>query len=432
MFKKFFDKLTGKNKEESVEKNHEEKVDEAVDGHEHSSLEEVDFIEIDPEDIEMDSQEMEKYFEDLEVDSVEDSTEAEEVEEEIVEEKIEEDIIEEDIIETVEEVIEEIEPIKVAETVEEEVVEAKPKFNLFSRLKEGLLKTKSGITDRVDHLLKSYKKIDEDLFEELEEILITSDMGVQTTMEIVEDLKERVRKEKISDPLEVKQLLMDKITEILEELPDSKINIEPSPAIILVVGVNGVGKTTSIGKMAYRFKSEGKKVLLAAGDTFRAAAIDQLKIWGDRVGVDVIRHQEESDPAAVIYDAIQAAKARNTDVLICDTAGRLHNKKNLMNELGKIFKVVDREYENASKEVLLVLDATTGQNAVQQAKTFKEVANISGLILTKLDGTAKGGVIVGISRELNVPVKLIGVGEKMEDLQEFNPQSFVKAIFGEA
>lgn len=432
MFKKFFDKLTGKNKEESVEKNHEEKVDEAVDGHEHSSLEEVDFIEMDPEDIEMDSQEMEKYFEDLEVDSVEDSTEAEEVEEEIVEEKIEEDIIEEDIIETVEEVIEEIEPIKVAETVEEEVVEAKPKFNLFSRLKEGLLKTKSGITDRVDHLLKSYKKIDEDLFEELEEILITSDMGVQTTMEIVEDLKERVRKEKISDPLEVKQLLMDKITEILEELPDSKINIEPSPAIILVVGVNGVGKTTSIGKMAYRFKSEGKKVLLAAGDTFRAAAIDQLKIWGDRVGVDVIRHQEESDPAAVIYDAIQAAKARNTDVLICDTAGRLHNKKNLMNELGKIFKVVDREYENASKEVLLVLDATTGQNAVQQAKTFKEVANISGLILTKLDGTAKGGVIVGISRELNVPVKLIGVGEKMEDLQEFNPQSFVKAIFGEA
>ncbi len=432
MFKKFFDKLTGKNKEESVEKNHEEKVDEAVDGHEHSSLEEVDFIEMDPEDIEMDSQEMEKYFEDLEVDSVEDSTEAEEVEEEIVEEKIVEEKIEEDIIETVEEVIEEIEPIKVAETVEEEVVEAKPKFNLFSRLKEGLLKTKSGITDRVDHLLKSYKKIDEDLFEELEEILITSDMGVQTTMEIVEDLKERVRKEKISDPLEVKQLLMDKITEILEELPDSKINIEPSPAIILVVGVNGVGKTTSIGKMAYRFKSEGKKVLLAAGDTFRAAAIDQLKIWGDRVGVDVIRHQEESDPAAVIYDAIQAAKARNTDVLICDTAGRLHNKKNLMNELGKIFKVVDREYENASKEVLLVLDATTGQNAVQQAKTFKEVANISGLILTKLDGTAKGGVIVGISRELNVPVKLIGVGEKMEDLQEFNPQSFVKAIFGEA
>ncbi|ABW19005.1 signal recognition particle-docking protein FtsY [Alkaliphilus oremlandii] len=431
MFKKFFDKLTGKNKEESVEKNHEEKVDEAVDGHEHSSLEEVDFIEMDPEDIEMDSQEMEKYFEDLEVDSVEDSTEAEEVEEEIVEEIVEEKI-EEDIIETVEEVIEEIEPIKVAETVEEEVVEAKPKFNLFSRLKEGLLKTKSGITDRVDHLLKSYKKIDEDLFEELEEILITSDMGVQTTMEIVEDLKERVRKEKISDPLEVKQLLMDKITEILEELPDSKINIEPSPAIILVVGVNGVGKTTSIGKMAYRFKSEGKKVLLAAGDTFRAAAIDQLKIWGDRVGVDVIRHQEESDPAAVIYDAIQAAKARNTDVLICDTAGRLHNKKNLMNELGKIFKVVDREYENASKEVLLVLDATTGQNAVQQAKTFKEVANISGLILTKLDGTAKGGVIVGISRELNVPVKLIGVGEKMEDLQEFNPQSFVKAIFGEA
>jgi fused signal recognition particle receptor len=256
-------------------------------------------------------------------------------------------------------------------------------------------------------------------------------MGVQTTMEIVDDLRNRVKKEKVSDPSRVKELLMDKLTEILQDLPDSEIKIEPSPAIILVVGVNGVGKTTSIGKMAHRFKGEGKKVLLAAGDTFRAAAIDQLKIWGDRVGVDVIRHQEESDPAAVIYDAIQAAKARNIDVLICDTAGRLHNKKNLMNELGKIFKVVDREYEGASKEILLVLDATTGQNALQQAKTFKEVAQITGLILTKLDGTAKGGVVVGISRELNVPVKLIGVGEKMEDLQEFNPESFVKAIFGQ-
>lgn len=430
MFKKFFDKLTGKSKEENLEKDYEEKEGEAVEDGEPSSPEEIDFMEIDPEDIEIDSEEMEEYFEDLEEDLVEDSIEAEEDFIEVIEEvEIMEEVpeMDDDPIEA----NEANEAIEVVEAMVEESTETKPKFNLFSRLKEGLLKTKSGITDRVDNLLKSYKKIDEDLFEELEEILITSDMGVQTTMEVVEDLKDRVRKEKISDPLEVKQLLMDKITEILEELPDSKINIEPSPAIILVVGVNGVGKTTSIGKMAYRFKSEGKKVLLAAGDTFRAAAIDQLKIWGDRVGVDVIRHQEESDPAAVIYDAIQAAKARNTDVLICDTAGRLHNKKNLMNELGKIFKVVDREYENASKEILLVLDATTGQNAVQQAKTFKEVANISGLILTKLDGTAKGGVIVGISRELNVPVKLIGVGEKMEDLQEFNPQNFVKAIFGE-
>lgn len=315
--------------------------------------------------------------------------------------------------------------------VQEGEAEDKPKFNLFKRLKDGLFKTTKGITDRVDNLLKSYKKIDEDLFDELEEILITADIGVQTTMEIVDDLKDKVKTEKISEPIQIKKLLMEKLKKILEELSDFKINIEPSPAIILVVGVNGVGKTTSIAKMAYRFKNGGKKVLLAAGDTFRAAAIDQLKIWGDRVGVDVIRHQEGADPAAVIYDAIHAAKARGTDVLICDTAGRLHNKKNLMNELGKIFKIVDREYGNASKEILLVLDATTGQNAVQQAKVFKEVAQITGLVLTKLDGTAKGGVVIGISRELNIPVKLIGVGEQMEDLQEFDPDMFVKAMFGE-
>ncbi|HZJ76155.1 MAG TPA: signal recognition particle-docking protein FtsY [Oscillospiraceae bacterium] len=309
--------------------------------------------------------------------------------------------------------------------------ENKSKFNLFKRLKDGLSKTKDGITGRVDNLLKLYKKIDEDLFEELEEILITADIGVQTTMEIVDDLRDKVRMEKISDPAQIKKLLTEKLKGILEELPDSRINIEPSPAIILVVGVNGVGKTTSIAKMAYRFKNEGKKVLLAAGDTFRAAAIDQLKIWSDRVGTDVIRHQEGADPAAVIYDAIHAAKARDIDVLICDTAGRLHNKKNLMNELNKIFRIVDREYSNASKEILLVLDATTGQNAVQQAKIFKEVAQITGLVLTKLDGTAKGGVVVGISRELNIPVKFIGVGEQMEDLQEFDPKTFIEAIFGE-
>ncbi|HZK02243.1 MAG TPA: signal recognition particle-docking protein FtsY [Anaerovoracaceae bacterium] len=305
------------------------------------------------------------------------------------------------------------------------------KFNLFKRLKDGLSKTKKGITDRVDNLLKSYRKIDEDLFEELEEILITADIGVQTTMEITDDLRDRVRTEKISEPAQIKRLLMEKLTGILEELPDSQINIDPSPAIILVVGVNGVGKTTSIAKIAYRFKNKGKNVLLAAGDTFRAAAIDQLKIWGDKAGVDVIRHQEGADPAAVIYDAIHAAKARDVDILICDTAGRFHNKKNLMNELGKIFRIVDREYSNASKEILLVLDATTGQNAVQQAKIFKEVTQITGLVLTKLDGTAKGGVVVGISRELNIPVKFIGIGERMEDLQEFNPETFIAAILGE-
>ena len=305
------------------------------------------------------------------------------------------------------------------------------KPNLFRRLRDGLSKTKKGITDRVDNLLKLYRKIDEELFEELEEILITADIGVQTTMEIVDGLKDRVRTERISEPIQIKRLLIEKLGEILEGLPDSRINIEPSPAIILVVGVNGVGKTTSIAKMAYCLKNKGKKVLLAAGDTFRAAAIDQLKIWGDRVGVDVIQHQEGADPAAVIYDAIHAAKARGIDVLICDTAGRLHNKKNLMNELGKIFRIVDREYGDASKEILLVLDATTGQNAIQQAKVFGEVAQITGLVLTKLDGTAKGGIVIGISKELNIPVKLIGVGERMEDLQEFNPKTFVEAIFGE-
>ncbi|HZK37305.1 MAG TPA: signal recognition particle-docking protein FtsY [Clostridia bacterium] len=315
--------------------------------------------------------------------------------------------------------------------VQAEKTEDTSKSNPFKRLKDGLFKTKKGITDRVDNLLKLYKKIDEDLFEELEEILITADIGVQTTMEIVDDLRDRVREEKISEPVQIKKMLMEKLKDILEKLPDSQINIEPPPAIILVVGVNGVGKTTSIAKMAHRFKNKGKKVLLAAGDTFRAAAIDQLKIWGDRVDVDVIRHQEGADPAAVIYDAIHAAKARGIDVLICDTAGRLHNKKNLMNELGKIFNIVDREYGDASKEILLVLDATTGQNAIQQAKIFKEVAQITGLVLTKLDGTAKGGIVIGISKELDIPVKFIGVGEQMEDLQEFDPETFIKAIFGD-
>ena len=319
---------------------------------------------------------------------------------------------------------------KTQEIQVEEAVDGS-KYNLFKRLKDGLFKTKKGIVDRVDNLLKLYKKIDEDLFEELEEILITADIGVQTTLEIVDDLKDKVREEKVLEPIQIKKLLMEKLRGILEELPDSQINIDPSPAIILVVGVNGVGKTTSIAKMAFRFKNKGKKVLLAAGDTFRAAAIDQLKVWGDKVGVDVIRHQEGADPAAVIYDAIHAAKAREIDVLICDTAGRLHNKKNLMNELGKISRIVDREYSDASKEILLVLDATTGQNAVQQAKVFKEATQITGLVLTKLDGTAKGGVVVGISRELNIPVKLIGVGEQMEDLQEFDPQTFVRAMFEE-
>ncbi|WP_347499718.1 signal recognition particle-docking protein FtsY [Proteiniborus sp. DW1] len=287
------------------------------------------------------------------------------------------------------------------------------------------------MTEKVDSILKSYKKVEEELFEDLEEVLITADVGVNTSLAIIEELRQKVKEKKVNEVSEVRELLKEVLREVLTSAESSKLNIEPSPAIILVVGVNGVGKTTTIGKLSSRLKSEGKKVLIAAGDTFRAAAIEQLQEWGNRAGVEIIAHQEGSDPAAVIYDGIQAAKARKTDVLICDTAGRLHNKKNLMNELSKIFRVVEREYPDARKEVLLVVDATTGQNAVSQAKVFKEACDITGIVLTKLDGTAKGGVVLAVQSELNVPVKLVGVGEKIDDLQNFDPVSFVEAIFEE-
>ncbi|KGG80781.1 cell division protein FtsY [Caloranaerobacter azorensis H53214] len=320
----------------------------------------------------------------------------------------------------------------VEEKIEQSNDEEKPKLSLFGRLKQGLEKTRKGITEKVDTILKSYQKIDEELFEELEEVLITADMGVNTTMRIIEDLKDKVKEKKIKEVFEIRELLKEELKEILTDVEsDNKINIEPSPAIILVVGVNGVGKTTTIGKLAYRLKKEGKKVLIAAGDTFRAAAIDQLQEWANRAGVEIIAHKEGSDPAAVIFDGIQAAKARKADVLICDTAGRLHNKKNLMNELNKIFRIVEREFSEATREVLLVVDATTGQNAIMQAKVFKEACDITGIVLTKLDGTAKGGVVLAVQSELNVPVKLVGVGERIEDLQDFDPQNFVEAIFAE-
>jgi len=303
--------------------------------------------------------------------------------------------------------------------------------SFLDKLKNGLFKTRKGITDKIDSLLKSYVKIDEEFIEELEEILITSDIGMETTMNIIERLREELKIRKITDTKEVKNVLKDVLVEFLTTTKSNELNIDPAPAIILIIGVNGVGKTTSIGKLAYNLKKQGKKVLLAAGDTFRAAAIDQLLIWGERTGVNVIHHQEGSDTAAIIFDAIQAAKARKIDVLICDTAGRLHNKKNLMNELSKVFKIIDREYTEAKKEVLLVLDATTGQNAIQQAKTFREIADITGIILTKLDGTAKGGVVLGITSELDIPVKLIGVGEGKEDLQPFLPSTFAQALLSE-
>ncbi|QAA33236.1 signal recognition particle-docking protein FtsY [Clostridium manihotivorum] len=299
---------------------------------------------------------------------------------------------------------------------------------LFDKLKSGLSKTRDVLTDRITEVLNLAVTIDEDLYDELEEILITSDIGMDTTVEIIDRLKARIKAEKIKDPTEVKPCLKSVIGDMLKE-GEKEENLDNKQKVMLVIGVNGVGKTTSIGKLASKYNNEGKKVILAAADTFRAAAADQLEIWSERAGVDIVRHQEGSDPAAVVYDGIQAAKSRNMDILICDTAGRLHNKKNLMNELSKINRIIDREFAEASKETLLVLDATTGQNAVIQAKQFMEACPIDGIVLTKLDGTAKGGVVISIKNSLNIPVKYIGVGEGVEDLQEFDPQGFADALF---
>ncbi|MCM3237754.1 signal recognition particle-docking protein FtsY [Heyndrickxia oleronia] len=300
------------------------------------------------------------------------------------------------------------------------------------KFKQGLTKTRDNFTNKVNDLVARYRKVDEDFFEELEEILIQADVGFNTVMELVEDLKMEVKKKNIQNPAEVQSVISEKLVEIYqgnEDAPNS-INIqEDQLTVILFVGVNGVGKTTTIGKLAHKFKSEGKKVLLAAGDTFRAGAIDQLEVWGDRVGVDVIKQGEGSDPAAVMFDAVQAAKARKADILLCDTAGRLQNKVNLMNELEKVKRVIEREIPGAPHEVLLVLDATTGQNAMIQAKTFKEVTDVSGIVLTKLDGTAKGGIVLAIRNELHIPVKFVGLGEKMDDLQEFDAEKYVYGLF---
>ena len=301
-------------------------------------------------------------------------------------------------------------------------------MGFFDRLKEGLMKTRKSITDKIDQVLVSFGRVDEELFDELEEILITSDLGIDTTMKVVEELKEKVRERKIIDPLQVKGLLKETLQEILEK-GGNELKLDSKPSVIIVIGVNGVGKTTSIGKIANLYRQQGKRVLLAAGDTFRAAAIDQLEIWAERAGTEIIMHKEGSDPAAVVFDAVQAAKSRKADLLICDTAGRLHTKKNLMEELKKVSRVLDRELPGADRETLLVLDATTGQNAISQAKTFKETADITGIVLTKLDGTAKGGIVVAIKSELDIPVKLIGVGEQMDDLQKFDAKEFVEALF---
>lgn len=309
---------------------------------------------------------------------------------------------------------------------------AKRTDSVTEKFKEGLAKTRNSFSEKVNDLVARYRKVDEDFFEELEEILIQADVGFETVMELVDELKMEVKRRNIQEPSEMQDVISEKLVEIYQdgEQALSKMNIqEDGLTVILMVGVNGVGKTTTIGKLAYKYKQEGKKVLLAAGDTFRAGAIDQLEVWGERVGVEVIKQSEGSDPAAVMYDAVQAAKSRGVDILLCDTAGRLQNKVNLMKELEKVKRVIEREIPGAPHEVLLVLDATTGQNALVQAKTFKESTDVTGIVLTKLDGTAKGGIVLAIRKELKIPVKFVGLGEKMDDLQEFDPEQYVYGLF---
>ena len=323
----------------------------------------------------------------------------------------------------------ETEAEQLADEAEEKITAEKNKKGIFERFKLGLSKTRQNIGGKIDTLIKSTRKLDEDFYEELEEILIQADVGMDTSLALVDKIRTTVKKQKINDPLQVTELLQDAIAEVMgtDQVP---LNIAPDkPTVILVVGVNGAGKTTTIAKLAHKFKQEKKKVILAAGDTFRAAAIDQLQIWADRTGVELIKHQEGSDPGAVVYDAISAARARKADILIIDTAGRLQNKTNLMKEISKIRKVIEKEMPVAPHEVLLVLDATTGQNAISQARIFSEATGVSGIVLTKLDGTAKGGIVIAVARELGIPVKRVGIGEGMEELREFSPEVFARALF---
>ncbi|WP_019132530.1 signal recognition particle-docking protein FtsY [Peptoniphilus obesi] len=408
-------------KEEIDTKEKQEKIEEETD----KEINQTDQIE-EKSDEAKDEAFQEIKAEDKEEDLSEESDkETEEVESVENIEKIEEKQIEEtkDEIEIKEEKIEQVEEIKVDEDNQEE----KP-VSFFKRLKSGLTKTRNEMGVKINTILGQYVKIDDELLEDLEDTLISADVGMDTTMKLIDNLRETIIQNKINDPNQVLPLLKEEVKKLMDPDLDTSLSQE-SPLIILVIGVNGVGKTTTIGKLSSRLKANGKKVLIAAADTFRAAAIDQLKTWGTRSGVDVIAHSEGADPAAVIFDAIAAAKSRNTDVLICDTAGRLHNKANLMKELEKINKVISREYPEAARETILVLDATTGQNAISQAKTFKETCDPTGIALTKLDGTAKGGVVIALQSELKLPIKLVGVGEQIEDLQDFNMNNFINAIF---
>lgn len=300
-------------------------------------------------------------------------------------------------------------------------------MGFFDKLKQGLSKTKNSFEEKMNNVFSNFRKVDEDLLEELEEVLIMSDVGMETSTKIISNLRDKVKKQKLEDSEDVKQALREEIQQIFDSV-DNSLHLDTVPSVILVVGVNGVGKTTSIGKIANRLKQDGKKVVIAAADTFRAAAVEQLEIWADRAGADMVKRDEGSDPASVVFDAIKIAKEKNADVLICDTAGRLHNKKYLMDELVKIKRVLEKELPDASKEILMVLDATTGQNAINQVKAFKETVDITGLVLTKLDGTAKGGVVIGIVEENKMPVKFIGIGEKIDDMEKFSSEDFVKAL----
>ena len=456
MFEWLKDKFKKKDENENIEELVEENISEEEKQEDieeiHEKLEEVsEEGELSKEEIEtseeikdtnkafQDSKVIEKAIENKIDENISEEEKQEDIEEihEKLEEVSEEGELSKEDVEISEEIKDTNEAFQDSEVIEDaieirekdEVKEEPKKASLFQRLKDGLDKTRKEVGIKINTVLGAYVKIDDEMLEDLEDILISADVGMETTMKLIDNLRETIIREKINDPKEVKPLLMAEAKKLMNPELNSKINSEP-PVIILVVGVNGVGKTTTIGKLSSRFKREGKSVLVCAADTFRAAAIDQLKEWGNRANVDVISHDEGSDPASVVFDAIEAAKARKTDVLIVDTAGRLHNKSNLMKELEKINRIIANKYPEANRENLLVLDSTTGQNAINQAKTFKEVTDISAIALTKLDGTAKGGVVIALQSELGIPIKLIGVGEGIDDLQDFNIDTFLETIFG--
>ena len=409
---------------ETVESELEEVAEPETVETEPEAVAEPETVETEPEEIAAPETEEVEPEEVAEPETVE--PEPEEVAEPETVEPEPEEVAEPETVESEPEEFDETEA-EASEPEEPQEPEKKKKKGFFEKIRDGLRKTKDSVIAKMQLVLNAFTKIDEDLFDQLEETMIMGDMGAETSIEICDQLRKRVKERGITDPKQIMGLIQEIIGEMLGE--DQTLQLQTKPSVIMVIGVNGAGKTTTIGKLCHQLKEDGKKVIVAAADTFRAAAIDQLEVWTDRAGVELVKHAEGSDPAAVVYDAIEAAKARNCDVLICDTAGRLHNKKNLMQELAKINRIIENKAAGCDKEILLVLDATTGQNAVNQARLFKEVADITGIVLTKLDGTAKGGIIVSIKNELEIPVKLIGVGEKIDDLQPFHARDFVNALF---